>query len=60
MFQKSKLGNLLATVGLVGAAIYAVKTHKKAPMFLALVAGFGLGGYIVGNSVTNFYSTTTS
>ena len=55
MLQKSNLGSLFATVGLIGGIWYSVK-HKKDIKIIALIAvAAGLGGYVAGNAISKFY-----
>jgi hypothetical protein len=54
--QQSKLGNLLFALGAVGGGLYAAKRSKPLLTIALISLGAGLGGYLVGNSITNFYS----
>lgn len=56
MFTQTKLGNLLFTIGVVGGGIYAAKRNKPLLTIGLISLGMGFGGYLVGNSITNFYS----
>jgi hypothetical protein len=57
MFTQSKLGSLLGALGAVGGAVYAVKNKKSAQNIALIAFGVGLGGFIVGNALTNYYVT---
>jgi len=52
----SKLGNLMFAVGLLSGGVYASKRGKPALTIGLFALGFGLGGFLLGNAVTNFYS----
>ena len=52
----TKLGNLLFAVGLLSGGIYATKRSKPLLSVGLYALGFGVGGFILGNSLTNFYS----
>lgn len=57
MLQTSKIGTLLASVGAIGGAIYAVKNQKPTTTLVLMTIGFGIGGYMLGNSINKFYTT---
>jgi hypothetical protein len=52
----TKLGNLLFAVGLLSGGVYATKRSKPLLSVGLYALGFGVGGFILGNSLTNFYS----
>lgn len=57
MFTQTKLGSLLGAFGAVGGAFYAVKKGKDAQNIAIIAVAVGLGGFIVGNALTNYYTT---
>lgn len=57
MFTQSKLGSLLAAFGAVGGALYVAKKKGTAQNIAITAVAVGLGGYILGNALTNYYST---
>jgi hypothetical protein len=57
MFTQSKLGSLLAAFGAVGGAIYVAKKGGAAKNIAITAVAAGLGGYILGNALTNYYAT---
>jgi Na+/phosphate symporter len=57
MFTPSKLGNLFAAFGAIGGAAYAVKNKKSAQNIGLIAIGVGLGGFILGNALTNYYTS---
>lgn len=53
--DRSKLGNILGTAGIVAGIVYGMRTKKgfgKTAMFCGL---FAVAGVLIGNSVTKFY-----
>ena len=52
----TKLGNLLLAVGLLSGGVYASKKGKPILTIGLFAVGFGVGGYFLGNSITNYYS----
>lgn len=53
--NNSKLGSLLGTLGVIGGVVYGMKKgggFGKTALFAAL---FGIGGVVVGNSISKFY-----
>jgi len=57
MFTQSKLGSLLGAFGAVGGALYMVKKGGPATKIAITAVVAGLGGYILGNALTNYYTT---
>ena len=55
MFQSSKIGNLLAAIGLIGGAAYAMKGGKNPQSIAMFAIGFAAGGYILGNATSKFF-----
>ena len=55
--EKTKLGSLLFTIGLVGGGLYGAKKGKPAMTIGLFAIGFGVGGYLLGNSISKFYET---
>lgn len=55
IFTQSKLGNILLAAGLLSGGIYAAKKGKPTTTILLYSVGLGLGGFVLGNSITNFY-----
>jgi hypothetical protein len=54
--QQTKLGNLMFAIGLVGGGIYAAKRNKPLATIALISVALGAGGYVLGNSVYNFYT----
>ena len=57
MFKPSKLGNLMAAVGAIGGGLYALKGNKSTITIVTFIGVAGVGGYILGNAITNYYKT---
>jgi hypothetical protein len=55
IFEKSKFGGALGTIGVLGGVFYAMKKDKSFAMTGAYAIGFGILGLILGNSITKFY-----
>jgi hypothetical protein len=53
--QKQKLGNLVASAGVLGGIFYGIGKQKDFGTILVYGALFGIGGYMLGNSVQRFY-----
>jgi hypothetical protein len=53
MLKSSNIGTLLGAIGLIGGAMYAIKGGKNIAVF---TIGFGVGGYLLGNAVSKFYT----
>lgn len=53
--EKSNLGNTLGTIGVLSGLAYSIKNKKNFGMSALYVIAFGIGGLILGNSVTKFY-----
>jgi FtsH-binding integral membrane protein len=53
--EKSNLGNTLGTIGVLSGLAYSIKNKKSFGMSALYVIAFGIGGLILGNSVTKFY-----
>lgn len=51
----SKLGNALASFGILTGIFYGVKNQKNVGTIIFYSLGFGLAGLVVGNSITKFY-----
>lgn len=55
VMDKSKLGQILGTTGLIIGVIYGMR-NKKSFGATALYTGlFGVAGVLIGNTVTKFY-----
>jgi hypothetical protein len=57
MFKTSKLGNLMAAIGAVGGGLYALKNNKSNISLITFIGVAGVGGYMIGNALTNYYKT---
>ena len=55
--EKSKLGSLFFTIGLIGGGLYGAKKGKPTMTIGLLAITFGVGGYLLGNSISKFYQT---
>lgn len=55
MLQKSNLGSLFATAGLIGGIFYSVKQKKDIKIIALIAVAAGLGGYVAGNAISKFY-----
>jgi hypothetical protein len=53
--KNSKFGNTLGSIGLLGGIFYAMGKHKSLGQTAIYGLLFGVGGIIIGNSITNFY-----
>lgn len=53
--EKTNLGNTLGTIGVISGLAYSIKNKKSFGMSAFFVVIFGIGGMILGNSVTKFY-----
>ena len=53
--EKTNLGNTLGTIGVISGLAYSIKNKKSFGMSAFYVIAFGIGGLILGNSVTKFY-----
>lgn len=53
--KNSKFGNTLGSIGLLGGIFYAMRKHKSLGVTALYALAFGVGGVIIGNSITNFY-----
>jgi cell division protein FtsW (lipid II flippase) len=53
--QGKKLGNLVASAGVLGVIFYGIGKQKDFGTILLYGALFGVGGYLLGNSVQRFY-----
>ena len=53
----TKFGNTLGSVGLVGGMLYAMKNNKDTKGIVIYGLLFGIGGLLIGNSLTKFYET---
>jgi hypothetical protein len=55
IFEKTKFGNTLGTIGVLGGIFYAMKNNKGLGATSLYAIGFGVLGVIIGNSITKFY-----
>lgn len=55
MKQTSKLGGVLGTVGVLSGIFVAMKQNKKLGATALYAIAFGVGGLLIGNSITKFY-----
>ena len=56
MLKSSNIGTLLGAIGLIGGAMYAIKGGKSVQNIAVFTIGFGVGGYLLGNAVSKFYT----
>jgi len=53
--NKTKLGNILGTAGLVAGIIYGMKSNKGFVQTALFTTGFAIAGVLIGNSLTKYY-----
>lgn len=53
--EKTKIGNLLGTIGVASGVFYAMKKGKGLGATTLFAVGFGLIGLMLGNSISKFY-----
>jgi len=53
--NKTKLGQVFGTVGIVTGLLYSMKTHKGFGQTLLFTSIFAVSGVLIGNTVTKFY-----
>ena len=54
--KSTQLGNVFFAVGLLAGGISAAKKGKPTLTIGLFALGYGVGGYILGNAITNFYN----
>ena len=55
IINKSQLGSTLGTIGAIGGILYSMKKGKGLGATFLFTVAFGIGGLLVGNSVSKFY-----
>jgi hypothetical protein len=53
--KSSKIGNLIGTGAVLGGVFYAISKGKDFKGIALYGALFGIGGYLLGNSISKFY-----
>jgi xanthosine utilization system XapX-like protein len=58
--KNSKFGNTLGSIGLLGGIFYAMGKQKSLGQTAIYALLFGVGGIIIGNSITIFTNKITN
>lgn len=53
--KSTKIGNLLGSGAVLGGVFYAISKGKDFKGILLYGTIFGVGGYLLGNSISKFY-----
>jgi uncharacterized membrane protein AbrB (regulator of aidB expression) len=53
--KKTKIGNLLGTIGVATGVFYSMKKGKGLGVTTLFAVGFGVVGLMLGNSLSKFY-----
>lgn len=55
MIDKTKLGQIMGTAGLITGLVYSIHKNKSFGAGAFYTLAFGVAGVMVGNAVTKFY-----